>query len=422
MIMLRSADDRADAERPSYRTRLSRALLPPTTAGRMLMVAFLVDTLGTGLFIAGSVVFFIKHVGLSTAQVAIGLSVAGLTGFVASVPVGVLADRLGVRRVQVALHLWRATGFVLYVFCTNFVSFLLVTAMIGVGDRTSPTLNQALVAMSVSPEARVRTMSLLRAAKNLSFTAGGLLAAALLAVGSPVAYQALVLANAASFVAVALIVSRLPLLTGTRPPRAAAWWRLPSLRDRRWLGLAGVNGVLCLHNSLLLVGIPLFILTRTSAPRSLVALLFVVNTVLVVLGQVRIGRATERAGAIRGFRITGLVLALTCLVLVPAELIGTAAAIAVLLAAATVLTIGEMVQSAVAWDVSFVLAPAARQAEYLTVFNLGTTLETVAGPLIIPAIILRAGFAGWPALAAVFLGAGLLGARLATTPTIGETT
>jgi len=276
--------------------------------------------------------------------------------------------------------------------------------------------------MSVSPPARVRTMGLLRAAKNLSFTAGGLLAAALLTVGSPVAYQALVLANAASFVAVALIVSRLPLLAGTRPPRVAAWWRLPSLRDRRWLGLAGVNGVLCLHNSLLMVGIPLFILTRTSAPRSLVALLFVVNTVLVVLGQVRIGRATERAGAIRGFRITGLVLALACLVLVPAERIGTAAAIAVLLVAAIVLTVGEMAQSAVAWDVSFVLAPAARQAEYLTVFNLGTTLESVAGPLIVPAIIGQAGFAGWPALAAVFLGAGLLAARLVTTPTIGETT
>jgi len=396
---------------------MTRAMLPPTTAGRMLMVAFLVDTLGTGLFLAGSVVFFVKHVGLSAGQVAVGLSVAGLTGFLASVPLCVLADRFGVRRVQVALHLWRATGFVLYIFCANFASFLLIACMIGVGDRTSPTLNQALVSMAVPAETRVRTMGQLRAAKNLSFTVGGLLAALLLAVGSPSAYKALVLTNAASFVAVAVIVGRLPLPPGTRLPRLAAGWRLPSLRDRRYLGLAAANGALCLHSSLLMVGIPLFVLQRTSAPPSLVALLFVVNTALVVLGQVRTGRVVERAGAVRAFRAAGAVLALTCLMLVSAGLAGAGPAIAVLLLATGVLTLGEMLQSAVSWDVSFALAPAARQAEYLAVFNLGTTLESVVGPALIPALVLRAGLAGVPALAAVFLGGGLVGAHLASTST-----
>lgn len=398
------------------RHRLKSTFLPPTSAGRWLMVAFFVDTLGTGLFIAGSMIFFTRGIGLSAGQVTSGLSLAALTGMVASVPMGVLADRHGVRRVQVILHLSRALGFVLYASVGTYWQFLLVACLIGVGDRTSPALNQALVTLSVAATDRVRTMGLLRVTKNVSFTIGGLLAAAVLAADSVSAYTAVVLVNAASFVAVAVLIGRLPLIAEAARPAdarpAAPWWRLPALRDRRYLNVTVANCLLCFHNTLLIVGVPLLVLERTDAPAALVAALFVLNTVLVVAAQVRIGHLVERPGIAATFRLTGLALAMACLLAVAATYADGLATIVLLIAVVVVLSLGEMMQSAAGWEVSFRLAPVDRQAEYLTVFNLGSTVESIAGPVVIGAALLGGGIPFWAAAAVIFALAGLWSARL----------
>jgi MFS family permease len=373
-----------------------------------------VDTLGTGLFLAGAMVFFTRAVGLGIVQVGAGLSLAGLVGLLASVPVGVLADRIGVRRVLVAVHLCRAAGFGLYVLCTNFSQFLVVACLIGVADRASPSLNQALVSMAVPTEDRMRTMGLLRAAGNVSFTAGGLLTALALSTGSARVYPVLVLANAASFVAVAVILGRLPLPPAV-PGRARVGWRLPSLRDRRYVGLSAVNCLLCFYHSLFAVGVPLFVLERTSAPTSLVAFLFVVNAAVVVAGQVRFTSVTNRpGGAARAFCRAGLGLAAACLLVLTALRLTTAGAVVVLTAAVIALTVSEMLQSAAAWDVTFALAPPDRQGEYLAVFNLGTAVERTAGPVVVAALVSGGRWWLWAGAAAVFAAAGLAGARLAT--------
>jgi hypothetical protein len=111
--------------------------------------------------------------------------------------------------------------------------------------------------------------------------------------------------------------------------------------------------------------------------------------------------------------MAGLALAVTCLLVVAAPTLSTAGVIAVLTAAVIALTAGEMLQSAAAWDLTFALAPADRQGEYLAVFNVGTAVERIAGPFL---VILLLG-SGWPVCAgaaAVFTVAGLAGARLAT--------
>jgi MFS family permease len=392
----------------AVRTRVVGSLLPATAGGRRLLVAFLVDTFGSGLFFAGSTVFFIRHVGLTPAQVATGMSLAALVGFVAMVPTGLLADRFGIRRVQCALHLWRATGFVLYVFCHDFATFLPVVAMIGVGDRGSPPLNQALVSLAVPIESRVRTMGLLRSAKNLAFTFGGLLAVAALSIGTPSAYLSLVLGNAASFVVVAWIVVRLPLLRDDHRVAAVTRFRVTSLRDRRYVTLAGLNGVLALHNSLLFAGIPLFVLKRTHAPVAVVGALFVVNTTFVTLAQVRLSRPAETMrGAARTQLRAGLALALTCVVVAMAPEVGVSLAVAVLVAGILLLSLGEMLQSAGGWAISFDLAPHDRQGEYLSVFNLGTAMEGIVGPALVTVLVVHATIVGWLALAALFVAAGV---------------
>lgn len=385
-------------------TRLA-SLLPATAAGRRLLLVFLIDPFGTGLFISGSAVFFTQHVGLSAGQVSLGLSVSALTGLACTVPIGVLADRYGVRRVQVALHLWRATGFLLYTQIDSFPVFLAVAAMIGIGDRCSPPLNQALVGLAVEPEDRVRTMGLLRAAKNLAFVLGGLAAVALIGMGSAAAYDALVVVDAATFVVAAVVVARLPLLRPDRRRVDGLKVRVPALADRRYLGVAAAHGVLGLHSSLLVVGVPLFALERTGTPEAAVGAFFVVNSAMVTLGQVRMTRGAESlAGAVAATMRAGRWLVAACAGgALAAVLGGSGAAAAALFACVVLLSVGEMLQSAGGWGMSFELADPDRQGEYLSVFSLGATLEAVVGPALVTALVVHGGVAGWAGLGVAFL-------------------
>src|SRR3954453_17335561 len=104
-------------------------LIPSGHAARVLAVASLIDATGSGLFLAGSALFFTRAVGLTVAQVGLGLSVAGLAGFAFPLPPGALAGPGGRRRMPVALYLVRAAGFCAYVLVSSFAGFLVLVSL-----------------------------------------------------------------------------------------------------------------------------------------------------------------------------------------------------------------------------------------------------------------------------------------------------
>lgn len=58
-----------------------REYIPDRGAGRTLAIVAVIDSTGTGLFLAGAAIFFIRAIGLSAAQVGLGLSIGGAVGF-----------------------------------------------------------------------------------------------------------------------------------------------------------------------------------------------------------------------------------------------------------------------------------------------------------------------------------------------------
>ncbi|WP_305070406.1 MFS transporter [Micromonospora parastrephiae] len=67
--------------------------LPPPGRLRTLSLATLANTVGTGLWVTGAALYLTRVVGLSPTEVGLGLTLAGLVGLTASVPLGGLADR-----------------------------------------------------------------------------------------------------------------------------------------------------------------------------------------------------------------------------------------------------------------------------------------------------------------------------------------
>ena len=153
--------------------------------------------------------------------------------------------------------------------------------------------------------------------------------------------------DAVSFVVTAALHASRCRPSTTSAPRAGEP-KLAVLRDRPYALVTLLNAILLLRMPLLSVAIPLWIVERTAAPGWTVSALFVLNTVVVVLLQVRVaGRLASIGAAARMVRRSGLLLFASCVAFALSAL-GTSPwiAFAVLVAGALVQVLGEMLQSA----------------------------------------------------------------------------
>lgn len=402
----------------SARARLARLtrVFPSTAAGNQLVFVALIDSFGTGIFLSGSVIFLTRVAGLTGAQIGLGLSAAGIVGLISTVPIGVVADRIGTRKVLVALQIWRAAWFVAYAYTGSFPFFLVVACMLAMAEKATGPLNQAVIAAAVGDNDRVRTMALVRVVRNVGFSLGALAGTTLVALGSNAGFRSIILTNAASFLLAGILLARIPLLNPTASARRTGpWHSLASLRDGRYLTLTGLNGIVVMHMTLLSVGIPLWILTHTSAPPPLTGVIILVNTVLVILLQVRVSRGCDDiVVASSRMRWAAGALAGCCLLLGLSSGTTSVVATGLIVAAVILLTGAEMWQAAGSWGISFELAPPDRRGEYLSVFSLGTTLQSIVGPVLLTALVVPHATVGWLGLGAMFLVTGLILPAVAT--------
>ena len=134
----------------------------------------------------------------------------------------------------------------------------------------------------------------------------------------------------------------------------------------------------------------------------------ILNTVLVALFQVRVARGVHGiAAAARATWLGALVLGGACVVTACAKGLSPVVAVAVLVLAAVLLTVGEVLTQAGAWTLSYDLADDRAVGAYQGTFNAGTAAGQMAGPLVITQTAIRHGLAGWTLLGALFAAAGL---------------
>lgn len=415
-------DPRTTTGRVARRLRQWR---PESRGGRQLMVAALVDSTGTGLYLAASALFFTRTLGLSAVQVGIGLSLSGLGGLLGTVPVGKLADRVGRKPVLVGLYLWRGLCFAALPFVRGPADFFVLAFAIGVAEWSGGPLVQSLVGAVDEATGRVATMAAIFSVRNVGFTVGALLAAVAITTNSTTTFTVLVLLDAATFFLAAALLLRLEAPPHRRPhrrphrsargavehPAGAAPGRA-TLRawDPRLLALTALNGMLYLHTVLLGVVLPLWIVTRTSAPPATIGALVVLNTLIAVALQVPLSRGLDSAtAAAHRQQWAAWALAVSCLLVALTVWAGSWwVAAALLVAAAVALSLGEIWQAAGAWRLSFALAPAEQRSYYLGVYELGISGSSAVGPALLTWTIVESGGAvGWFGLAAVFVVTGL---------------
>jgi MFS family permease len=377
-------------QRPSLASRLVLgSLVPRTTIGRHLAIIALIDSLGSGMFYAGSALYFTKVLGLTATQVGFGLSIAGAVGFFGAIPLGMLADRLQAGRVYVGLQIWRGLAYAAYCFTGDFTMFLVAACCIGLADTAVPPISQAVVGAAVSSEDRVDTLAKVRAVRNIGFGLGAIAATAVVADGSRWAFVALIALNAASFFVAAFLL-RLAGVTKLKTTSAGKSRKVNVVADGRYGIAAVLNGALAIHLTLLPLGLPLWIAEHTKVPVIIFGGLYTLNTVLAVALQASFAKPAETVpGAARvctwaGFALAGFGVVAYLMGIVDSPILGIALAIV----ATVLLTFGELWQSAGGWTISYELAKPDRRAQYLSTFQLGTSLQSIVAPFVVTKLIL----------------------------------
>jgi len=380
----------------------------------------MLDAFGTGMYYTGSALYFTQVVGLSAGEVGAGLSLGGLVGLVGSVPVGMLADRIRAGKVYVGLQLVRAVCYAAYCLVSTFPMFALLAAVIGLTDAAIPPVHQAVVGAVVSGPDRVDTLAKVRAVRNIGFGLGALVATASIAQGSRAAFLILIAGNAISYLLTAALLSKIGIGAVSAVPVDGIRRSLRLVADLRYLKVAGLSGVLAVHTTLLAVAVPLWFARHTLVPPVLIGLLVAMNTVLAVLLQARFARpCSDVRGAGRGAFWAGLALAGFALASQAAQLTQLRAmAIGLALIAVTLLTFGELWQSASGWTLAYELADPHRRTAYLSTYQLGNSLQAVIAPWVLTNLLFPTRV-GWLLFAVVMVAAGGL-SRIVLAPSGGR--
>ncbi|MFG2750281.1 MFS transporter [Streptomyces xanthophaeus] len=377
----------------------------------MLLAQFL-DRTGTGVWAASSVLFFTFVIRLDARQLGLLLGAAATAGIVGSPLAGHLASRFPVRTLLIGCHLLRLGALCALLAVTDFGVLLPVVALTYLGDRAAKTL-EMLFATRAAGERRATYQALSRSTANAGYALGAGIAAAGLALGTDGAYRSLILANAVSFLVAAALVwctrepsgfGRVAVRSGDAAPVGKGGTPSP-WRDRGYLRFVVLDIAMNLDDTILNVGLPLWLVEHTDAPHALIPAFLVTNTVLVVALQLRVSaKVEEPRQAARAVGLYGLTTLVCCTVLAASTGAGAWTASIALLAASVLVTGAELLRSVSSWELAVSLAPPGSRAAYLGVAGISSSVQKAAGPLLLTGAVMTAGPAGWIVLGAAVAG------------------
>src|SRR4051794_2571132 len=257
-------------------------------------------------------------------------------------------------------------------------------------------------------EQRVASNAYFRAARNVGYTLGALVAGVALATNSDDAVRLVPVATAVLLLTNATLVSRLPRATEHAQEESAleaavsGQGNRSALRNRGFVLMSVFGGVLSTHQVLLNVVIPLWLVEETDAPRVLLAWLFGTNTVMAGLLPVAAGRGgVGGGGSPRAPRRGAFFFVLSCgIVAYTHDTIGWVTIVLVWVGHITV-TGAELYDSAGEWGLQAELSDATRRGEYQGVSQLGFTLGSVWAPAVYTYLAMEWGGPGGMVIAAI---------------------
>ena len=363
---------------------MSAAPTEQSRGARVLVGALVVDSVGNGLFLPLSLVYFVRLTPVPLAVVGVVLSMASVLPLPVPIWAGWLADRFGPKPVVVGSQLLQAVGYAAFTVVQEPVGILLAAATVGIGVRFFWSAVFALIADFAEGSAGAdRTkdawFTLANIARTVGLAVGGLLTGLLVASGTAAAYRATAWTAAAAFLLAAALLTvavSAPHLRHEHVPGQGYAWML---RDRPFLALVLVNTVLALSSFFLALALPTVVTRQLGAPPWITSVLLASNAVLVALLSAPLVRRASGSRRTRVLVLAGILWAAGCLLLALLPVVGPAAVL-ILVVGTLCFTVAESIHAPISQALAEAVSPAASRGRYLAVFQYSFALASIVGP------------------------------------------
>ena len=382
-------------------------VVSPDPLVRKITLSTFINTFGNGLFMTTGIIYFSLIVGLGAQKVALAFSLSGALSLLLSIPSGHLSDRYPPRLIAFLALIGMGFCAISLIFIQNWWLLLIVLSLDSIFEVFGQNSRMAMIARIGEGEERVRIRAYTRAVTNLGIAFGTVVAGFALAINTVFAYKSMIALDALTFFLAAFAYLRVPNVKPTLTASEKFDWSI--LSDFRYIKAMLLSGVMSMHFILQNIAIPVWIVKETNAPRWWVSVIMFINTIAVVLFQVRMskGASTAEFGA-KQFRRAGSYIAIACLLYGSAKGLEPAPAATILILAMVVHVIGELLASTGSWSIAFELADQNRQGAYQGLWRMGFGGMNVIGPSLVIFFAIGLGQIGWLIMAGIFILTGTL--------------
>ncbi|MFE2699953.1 MFS transporter, partial [Streptomyces mirabilis] len=393
---------------PSTWRRIHTAWGLPDLAGKgRFVTANLIDSLGNGLVVAFTVVFFVKTTSLSLVAVGAALTAGQLLVLPFPLFIGRLLDTYGPRTVVAAGNWISVAGFIGFLFSHAAWHIALWQFVVQLGSTAFWMGNSPLTVLVARGVERARWFGFVRALRNVGVGFGGAASAVALSIGTVAGLRAVMVINVVTFAVAGWLVITLrgadtseavgagPAEPKPAEPEQAAGETTghPSggyrtvLKDTRYLRLVATNISFVFASTVISVLLAVYAVDNLDVGAWIVGVFVVLNAAMVALLQTLASRWMEARRP-----VTVLVLALlfnaTAFVVFGTLLVLPGWAVIVgLLIAMVLYTVAEMLSSPPTSELSVVMAPEHLRGRYLGVYQLSWSVGGAVAPALLTALL-----------------------------------
>jgi len=366
--------------------RVLRTYFPPLPRSvTTLQVGGLVNAFGNGITLPFLFIYLHNVRGIGLGIVGLIVGTHAVVSIVAGPLFGVLIDRLGGRRLLATALGILAAGYALYPLVDVAWQGFVVAAITGIGVGGFWPSQSTLIAGLTSPAQRPAAFAMQRVVMNLGIGLGALAGGLIATTESPGSFTVLFLLNALTFVVYgAVMLALVPspdLGIGTAAPNERAGSYRDVLRHRPFVAVIALNALFIFAGFSGFELLPVYAKNEAAVSETQIGLVFLVNTIVIVLLQLPIARLAQGRRRMPALGLLGILWAAAWLVvpIAGSETAGTATLL--FIGAMTIFAVGEclhgtvhaplvsdlaeprllgryMALSALSWQLGFALGPA----------------------------------------------------------------
>ncbi|MER5346935.1 MFS transporter [Streptomyces mirabilis] len=407
---------------PSAWRRIQTAWGLPDLAGKgRFVTANLIDSLGNGLVVAFTVVFFVKTTSLSLVAVGAALTVGQLLVLPFPLFIGRLLDKYGPRTVVAAGNWISVAGFIGFLFSHAAWQIVLWQFVVQLGSTAFWMGNSPLTVLVARGVERARWFGFVRALRNVGVGFGGAASAVALSIGTVAGLRAVMVINVVTFAVAGWLVITLrgadtseaagAGLAEPRPaePEQAAGETTgqPSggyrtvLKDTRYLRLVATNISFVFSSTVITVLLAVYAVDDLDVGAWIVGVFVVLNAAMVALLQTLASRWIEARRPVTVLVLALLFNAAAFVVFGTLLVLPGWAVIAGLLIAMVLYTVAEMLGSPPTSELSVVMAPEHLRGRYLGVYQLSWSVGGAVAPALLTALLEGGAALPWVFLTAI---------------------